>query len=243
MQNSRKRKMTKEAKFSPETKVQLEKEGRKYLLAWYDYLTLLIRKNINKNTSGLLLIFSGVFVITIIVSFVLLRILINGVDIKVLIPSFSIPNLELIKTSSISSVMSVYDPMILLEKIKKGDKDYKLIDIRSFDEFEQGHIKTAISIPVYGTNLIKKDGSLDAGLIKRSFKEKAGSTNLVIIYGHTEFSTYTKQVASLIDKGGNRVKALLIGWNEWAHFKTLWVPEKEWNSVDPAKFIQRKEGN
>lgn len=240
MQSSRKKRLSENPKLHSETKVQLEKEGRKYLLAWYDYLTLLIRKNLNKNPRELLLLFTGVFVTTIVVSFVLLRMLINGVDIKVSMPSFSIPNLASIQASSSLPPTAIYDPMILLEKIKKGDRDYKLVDIRSFDEYDQGHIKTAISIPVYGTNLIKKDGSLDIGLVKRSFREKTRGAKLVIIYGQTQFSAYPQQVASSIDRGGSKLKVLSIGWNEWAHFKTLWVPENRWDNVDPAEYIQTK---
>lgn len=243
MRSFSKKKSPVNAPFHSETKIELEKEGRRYLLAWYDYLTLAIRKILSKNPRELFFLFSGVFLLTIIISVVLLRMLINGVIINVSmpVPSFSIPNIASLITLSSNSSTAVYDPMVLLEKIKKGDEDYKLVDIRSFDEYEQGHIKTAISIPVYGTNLIKKDGSLDKGLVKASFKEKAGNTKLVIVYGQTEFSVYPQQVAGLVDKGGSKVKVLSIGWNEWAHFKSIWVPENKWDSIDPNDFIQTKE--
>lgn len=223
----------------PESFSKLELASENVMLSWYDFFANSLRREIKKKPKEFLLIFVFAFLGTVLASAVLFVFLVGGINMRFSLPSFSLPTFSVAEISTGSNSSSVkYDPVILLDKIKKGEHDYALIDIRSFDEYEEGHIKTALSMPVYGTNLIKEDGSLDRGLIKKAIEEKSKDKKTIIIYGHSQHSSVSEKVASIL---GKKSQVLSVGWNEWAHFKTLWVPEGMWNEVDLSSFIQTRE--
>ncbi len=114
------------------------------------------------------------------------------------------------------------DPVDLLDLIKNNDKNYILIDIRSKEEFNKGHIKTAVNLTPEA--LLKKTNDL---------RKKT-----VILYGQTSYSSITKNtVYSLLEKN-IKVKVLSVGWNEFFHFRNLWLPEILWNKMRIDQFVE-----
>jgi glycerol dehydrogenase-like iron-containing ADH family enzyme len=62
----------------------------------------------------------------------------------------------------------------------------------------------------------------------RKIKKKT----VVIVYGHTSYSSYVPRVVELLQNRAIDAEALSVGWNEFRHFKNLWVPESVWDSFD-----------
>lgn len=223
---------------------ELKVEERNHILRIYDFLTYSLRAEIKKRPLEFLALFFGVLLLSMITSGIIISVITGGISIRYSPPNFTFPTLSLPNFATGTQIITgssrynlKYDPYLLLEKIKQGDTDYALVDIRSSSDYELGHIKSAINIPVYGTKLIKKDGSLDKNLIKKAVKDKTKGKNIVIFYGHSQHTTYVDEIAQIVGGG----KALAIGWNEWAHFKNLWVPESKWNEIDLSDYVQIKE--
>lgn len=221
----------------------LKKEEKHHILSIYDFLTHSLRIELKKRPWEFVIIFFVVLILTSILSGILISIITGGVNIRFSTPrlafsNLSLPNLAGAEISTGGRSIRTIDPIILLEKIKKDEDDYLLIDIRSNKDYEIGHIKTAVNMPVYGTSLIKKDGSLDKGVIRRNISDNFPNKKMVIVYGDSSYSVLSQEVADAI--GGNGY-ALGIGWNEWRHFKALWVPESMWDEMDINNYIQIRE--
>lgn len=117
------------------------------------------------------------------------------------------------------------DPLVLLKLIDSGDQKIVLIDIRDSLSYKKAHIKGAVN---YSRDQIKKDIS--------KFKKKK-----IIIYGDTTSSVLSKEIALLLIEKGIDARLMSVGWNEFRHFKNLWVPESQWSEIDVNKYIQTNE--
>jgi rhodanese-related sulfurtransferase len=117
------------------------------------------------------------------------------------------------------------DPLSLLKLIDSDDQKIVLIDIRDSLSYKKAHIKGAVN---YSTDQIKKDVS--------KFKKKK-----IIIYGDTTSSVLSKEIALLLIEKGIDARLMSVGWNEFRHFKNLWVPESQWDKVDVNKYIEINE--
>lgn len=118
--------------------------------------------------------------------------------------------------TDVTGEYSVVDPMTLVSLIKTRDQSYILIDVRSKKEYEKSHIRGAVQL---------------------SESKKLDSKKTIIVYGNTQYSDETKNVASELAEKGLKVKQLAIGWNEWRHFRNLWVPDNKWAEIDVNDFI------
>lgn len=219
----------------------LEKEGKYYVLHWFDFIVLHLRRQFRRKPLELVVLFMLSFLGSVLISALVLLLILNKIELR-----FSLPTVPFLQTAGISlnssgAQVSAYDPMALVHLIKKNDQTYVLVDVRSAKEFDEGHIKTAISIPVLGAEYLAANGEIKDGTLKEMFTSKIRNKSLVILYGQTQFSTYPESVATFLDQSGRRVKVLKIGWNEWAHFTNMWVPESSWNTFVIDPYIQVKE--
>jgi len=117
------------------------------------------------------------------------------------------------------------DPLVLLKLIDSGDKKIILVDIRDSLSFKKTHIKGAVNFSI---EQIKKDISI--------LKNKK-----VIVYGDTASSTLSKEIALLLIEKRINVRLMSVGWNEFRHFKNLWVPESQWDKIDINMYIEANE--
>lgn len=222
----------------PETFKKLKREGGRYLLSWFDFFAHSLRDEIIRKPREFLLLFISAMLISVVITAIAINAVVGGINFKLTTPSFVIPGFGGAEISTGRNNLVKFDPMALVEKIKKADDDYVLVDIRSGREYENGHIKTAISIPIGTKGFIKPNGSLDRGLIRKTINQKASKKSEIIIYSDSQYTSYPEIVAQIL---GNKAKVLAIGWNEWANFKNLWVPESSWDNINIDDFVQRKE--
>lgn len=115
----------------------------------------------------------------------------------------------------LEAALGVYmGPMELIKMIDERGPSLVILDTRDESDYKRGHVKSAV---------------LELGETKNK---------LVVVYGQSAFDTVPKQtVISLLEKGIN-AKVLSIGWNEFRHFRNLWVPDSMWGKFDPGKYIQ-----
>lgn len=111
-----------------------------------------------------------------------------------------------------------FDPNELRLFITKGAEGYTLIDIRPEKDYKIGHIK----------------GAIQTDISKMSFKKDLK----IIVYGHSAYDGNAKKATNVLLKQGVDAYYLAIGWNEWRHFRNLWLPQSEWNTNDLDRTIE-----
>ncbi len=141
-----------------------------------------------------------------------------------------------LKANMVTTTMPA-DPYEVLQTIKKGSRDQLLVDIRSRDDFNKAHIKTAESFPLYTNTEIPL--TIDNSRVQDFEKEfSKRDKKEIIIYGHFIGSLQTQIFVKTLQEKGMPVRALGVGWNEWKHFRNLWVPESQWNTLHTEEFIE-----
>lgn len=117
------------------------------------------------------------------------------------------------------------DPLVVLKLIDKSDENIVIMDIRDGISYKKAHIRGAVN---YSTDKLKKDMQI--------LKKKK-----IIIYGDTISSVQSKEIAlSLIERGID-ARLMSVGWNEFRHFRNLWIPESQWDLIDINKYIEINE--
>lgn len=240
MLNRKKRIKSISSRFQKEISKLLKKKKHILTLHSFDFSAYQMREAILKNPLDFANIFLASLIITIVISTLCLLLVFNKIELGFSAPSFSLftPGTVTFRGSS-SKVISRFDPFALATLIKKNDHGYTLVDVRSKEVFENAHIKTAVSVPVFNTSIIQKDGSVNARMVNRAFSNIMKTDKIIILYGDSAYSQYPLDVASVL--GNERVKVLAVGFNEWAHLQSIWVPEKYWGTFNPADLVQGKE--
>jgi rhodanese-related sulfurtransferase len=118
-----------------------------------------------------------------------------------------------------------FDPLNLIEWLRKPDGKIVLVDIRDEESFEKEHIKTAVNFQ-------------EADEIIRWLKSKKST---VVIYGSYGNDLKTITVAYQLINQGIQTKILSIGYNEFRHLKILWLPQSLWDKINLEDFIERKQ--
>lgn len=226
---------------SNETSSEIKKEGKAYISHLFDFYVIKVRQRFRKAPLESLGIFLVSFIVSVLLFSFIILLLFNKIEMNLSVPSFSV-----LQTSGLSfkgkqkNTIEKFDPMALVSNIKSNHNGYVLVDIRSRADYEAGHIKKAVSVPVYNKEMLNKDGSLNEGKIRDAFKDVREQKKLIILYADSSFSIYPDIIVSILG-GFQNVKVLAVGWNEWAHFKNMWVPESQWSTFNINDYIQRKE--
>lgn len=130
------------------------------------------------------------------------------------------------------------DPLTLKKKIDKNDKNYILVDIRSKEEYERGHIKTAVSIPAYEkADDIEKSRTKDNVFIDQ-YKKLNSVNREIIIYGYLPSAEIIKDISILFMRNGYLVKILAVGWEQWRSGYNQWNPAAELRGMDIGQYIE-----
>lgn len=123
---------------------------------------------------------------------------------------------------ALETAISIYmDPMELTGLMDDKLARIIILDTRSSQDYNLGHVRGAV---------MAKDE------VAGNLKGLKGKT--VIIYGQTASDPAPKEMALYLIGKGVESKILSVGWNEFRHFRNLWVPERLWGKFDPGKYIQ-----
>ncbi len=127
---------------------------------------------------------------------------------------------------SLEIVNGLYiDPMTLTKIIDSNTSEVLIIDTRSLKDFERGHIRNS-------KNMSKDE-------ILKEYKSLRNRK--VIVYGENSYDPTPKDIAVFLLGKRTDVRVLVVGWNEFRHFRNLWVPEGLWNKIDIDKYISEQE--
>ena len=138
------------------------------------------------------------------------------------------------RSVSPSVITHYYDPLDLVEAVKKQKSDIIFLDIRSAQEYKKAHVKHAVSMPFYTfeNNIIKYT---DVQITSKQIT--IDKSKLIVVYGPSTSFQRQQEVLSQLKKNGYTAQLLAVGWNELRHFQNIWVPEGLWGKVDITSFI------
>jgi rhodanese-related sulfurtransferase len=123
--------------------------------------------------------------------------------------------------------------------IIKGLENTIIFDIRPYERYKAAHIIDArhlkVQIDPQSGEILNKDEIL------KSVNTMRNRNDSILIYGENEYSLLTSQVAALLSENGVNVKLLSVGWNEFRHFSTFWLPENINARVDILDYIEGTE--
>jgi len=128
-------------------------------------------------------------------------------------------------------MLAVYDPVRLKNEVKTQSNRALLIDLRNSKEFTKGHIKASVSLPWTG----------DLNTWLREFRKLNSKNKAIVIYEHSQVSVAPQELALYLRKTGLSAYYLAIGYNEWRHFHTFWLPESEWGDWQVEQYVDLKE--
>ncbi len=195
---------------------RLEKKGSRKFLKLYDFGSSSLRAEIKKRPGHFFFLFITSFVGSVVTTtFALFGLSAN------ILAQFASPQLQA-KAEPPAKVEAKkvvetekYDHLLLASKLRKEEDDFVIVDIRSEKDFEAGHIVTAVSIPVYETDLVTEKGDLDGEAVANAFQEVAELKKLVIVYGPNAYAVLPDEIAVLLSKEGVSIKPLAVGFKEW----------------------------
>ncbi len=192
---------------------ELKEKGAKKILKWYDFGSLSLRSEIKRRPAQYFFLFISTFLGSVVTStFALLGV---GGNLLATFAPHPTPKVSAVQEVRVPQKSTKYDPLLLASKLKKNDTDIEVIDIRSAADYQKGHIATAINVPVYESEMITKNGDLDAEAVKSAFSKYISTTKVMVIYAQNSYSTLTNDVAAIVAGGGKEAKALAVGWEEW----------------------------
>jgi rhodanese-related sulfurtransferase len=144
---------------------------------------------------------------------------------------------ELIKEFYLTEEAVHVSPHSLRRRMDKGDRNFILVDLRSPQEYEREHIIGAVNIPAYTDPNTPAYEERDR--IIKQFREliEKNPGKEIITYCYSIPCMTGRKIGKMLAENGIYVKTLIIGWNEWRHFWTLWNHEHEWNATKPEDYI------
>ncbi len=119
-------------------------------------------------------------------------------------------------------------------KMDAGEFNAVLVDLRSAEEYEAGHITGSINIPAY-----KDKNTPDYGAVERiveSFK-LIPKEKEIIVYCYSTACMTSRKIGKMLVEHGIFVKHLNIGWNEWRNDWQGWNHQHEWYSTWAYQYI------
>lgn len=164
---------------------------------------------------------------------IMLGMFITGFILGISLLTFDLPKIPGVPGSKTTSRLDPYD---LLLQIKNGKYDtFILVDIRSKKDFLKGHIKSAESFPLYDEagESVKIDNTV-TNAFKKQFKDRRRQ---IIIYDTYGGSIVLEEFGIRLLGSGIGNQRLAVGWNEWRHFRNLWLPESMWDTIHMDEYV------
>ena len=128
----------------------------------------------------------------------------------------------------------VVSPHALRGLIDRNDSEFVLIDVRSRQEYEKEHIRSAVNIPAYSDpntpayEQVERIVAAFAALPEKKDK---------IVYCYSAACMSGRKVGKILAENKIYVRHLGIGWNEWRHHWAVWNHEHEWSSTSVENYI------
>jgi rhodanese-related sulfurtransferase len=131
-----------------------------------------------------------------------------------------------------NTAATLVSPHNVRERMSSSKNNYVLIDTRAVEDYERGHIVTAINIDT-GTG-----GEKTTDDVLREFRTviEENPNKEIIIYCYSASCMNGRKVGNFLANNGVFVKELTIGWNEWRYNWRTWNYDTEWDTYDVDDF-------
>lgn len=123
---------------------------------------------------------------------------------------------DLRKDYYFSESATLVSPHTMRLNMDKGQVDFVLVDVRSAEDYQKGHIRGAINIPF--------DGSEEAiNKFREALKTgKEERRSYAVVYCYSSACMLGRKTGQELAKHGISVKELSIGYNDWEQQYKVW---------------------
>lgn len=132
------------------------------------------------------------------------------------------------------------DPVLLKGFLDTQKKDILIVDIRSNAEYNAGHIKRAINIPLYTDYRRPYETLEDREKWISEIKKEGRSSPEIIVYGYRPDADLLLVSIERLRKERTGIKILSVGYGDWQGGFWNWIPGAEMNmTVNINDYIER----
>lgn len=132
----------------------------------------------------------------------------------------------------VENLVSV-SPYDIKTALQRGTSDeYVLVDMRTPEEYEAGHITGAINIPNYLPSDATGESSENriVAAYEQVVAENPGKD--IIVHCYSAYCMVSRKVGNMLSSHGIYIKHLNIGWYEWKYYWTIWNGEDDTTAED-----------
>jgi rhodanese-related sulfurtransferase len=131
-----------------------------------------------------------------------------------------------------NTAATLVSPHNIRERMSGGKENYVLIDTRASEDYERGHIVTAINIDT-GTG-----GEKTTDDVLQEFKAVIAENpdKEIVIYCYSASCMNGRKVGNFLASNGVFVKEMTVGWNEWRYNWRSWNYDTEWDTYNVDDF-------
>jgi len=163
------------------------------------------------------------------ISFVITFLLVSKVPELIIRLKKSVPKPDIAKRIAKTSIFQVnddsdyIDAVILKGYIDEESTGYLLIDSRSKEEYDAGHIKNAINLPLYLDYQSPYKSVVEKTIWTAKVKKAAAGKQIVIAYSYSKENNLLMSMVKSLRKERYPIKALSVGWGDWLNLPS-WLP-------------------
>lgn len=133
------------------------------------------------------------------------------------------------------------DPMLLKEYIDIQAKNILIIDTRSTAEYESGHIKGSIHIPLYSDFRMPYESAVQLSVWVSSVKKQIRNSQTPILYSYNPEADIVRVAAEKLRASGVKVKILAVSYSGWQGGVWGWIAGGELNgTLNINEYIEQK---
>lgn len=156
----------------------------------------------------------------------------------------NILKLPILQKPKVKTVFNSYeqifyvDPVHVIQQINDPAKDFLLIDTRSKQEFENGHIRGSVNVPLYSDYRKTEESKVVLSEYKKQINKVNTEKKVIIMYGYYSRSQLLLESVNYLMRSGVRVQLLSVSWYEFKNNPSLWLPGNDLGVVDINQYLE-----
>lgn len=132
------------------------------------------------------------------------------------------------------------DPVLVKEYMDTNNDTYILVDVRSDAEYRSGHIRRAVSIPLYTDFRHPYGSAVKRDVWETELRKRTGGKREIIVYGYRPDADIIHIAVDAVRKKKMPVKILSVGYGDWVGGFPQWMPGHEiYGSFNINDYIER----
>lgn len=131
-----------------------------------------------------------------------------------------------------------FDPSNLINGYDEEDRGYLLVDTRSNEEFELGHIKNSVNVPLYTDYRQISKTKIKLSDFINQIRKINKKNRTIVLYGYYARAQILLDAVQFLGQNGISGQALSISWYEFKNNPASWMPGNDLGLFDVNQYIE-----